>query len=157
MLAVVEDEQRALLLEPLDEVHRWIAVGEARAERLRDRRRKKIAARKRRQFHEPDAVRIVGDEICRGVNRRTRLADPARPDQRHEAVPADQRFDLAHLGLAADERGGLDRQVVAVIAERWERRKLGGQTRTGELIDVFRMRQVFQTVPAEAVERRSIR
>jgi hypothetical protein len=55
-------------------------------------------------------------------------------------------LDPADLLLTPDERGHLYRQVMAECGKRAKRRKIIDQTVTAQLIDLFRLTEIFEAV-----------
>jgi hypothetical protein len=84
------------------------------------------------------------------------LADATRSSQGDQAHvhATQQRSDGGDLVLAAEQRGGLRRQVGAVRVERVQRRKGCRQIGGDELEDLLGQAEVFQAVRAEVAQRR---
>ena len=74
-------------------------------------------AARAREVDEPDAVRELGLEGARGLDREPALAHAGRPGERHEAVLVQNARDLAELVLAADERRRRRGQIAAAPAD----------------------------------------
>ena len=68
----------------------------------------------------------LGRDLGRDLQRQARLADPARPGQRHQPLVRDERGELLHLVGPADEARALHRQVARQLVERAQRRELLG-------------------------------
>ncbi len=116
MLAVVEHEQELTAGEVLPQAveHR---CGRARAvlhldaERGRDSRRDIGGITDRRQVGEPDTFAVRIELAVTDLSGEPGLADAAGADDRHDAVPIEQRPGRVDLGAAPDERVGRDGQV----------------------------------------------
>jgi hypothetical protein len=113
VLAVVEDEQRALRLQVRGQrlQQRAVRLG-AHAEQLRRLADDERRVADRRQVDEPDAVGERGQLRGGDLEREPCLAEAAHAEQRHQAGRAEMRLHLALLALAADEGSRLVRQVV---------------------------------------------
>ena len=147
VLAIVEDDERSLRAQREHEILERVAIARAReAERLRNRGGNVVAARERRELDEPYAVDVPIEQIRRHLQRRSRLADAARTDEREQAMPLDERDDFGDLPIATDERTQLQRQVVRKHVERSQGRKLRGEIRCDRLIHVFRLREIAETI-----------
>ena len=70
------------------------------------------------QIQEPRAVRELGHQLGRDLQRQPRLAEAAHAEQRQQPRGGRCVLDLVELALAADERGGLQRQVVRDLPRR---------------------------------------
>jgi hypothetical protein len=68
----------------------------------------------------------------------------------------DEISDDRSVVSASEERRQLDGQVVRLIGEGLERRKLAAQARVQDLVDVLRPQQIAKPVFAEVADRGSI-
>ena len=105
MLEVVQHEDSPLRAEEaLDSGNRRFAAHRSHVERLRDRTRDVLTLCDGREEDQPGTVRILGLEPPCHVEGQPRLAHPARPGERHEAVvlPVKQVRDRATVLVATD-------------------------------------------------------
>ena len=98
------------------------------------------------QLHERHPVGMALDPLGGGVDGQPGLADPRRAGQRHEPVGVERVGDRRQLVGPTDQRGRLERQVVAVGVQRPQRRELADQVGVGELVHPLRPDQVLQLV-----------
>ena len=121
-----------------------VAVG---ADRVRNRRKDERRVAERRERDEPHAVGEGMRRLARNGEREPRLADAARPGDRHRSGSVEERLqDVGELLLAPDERVGGERKVRAVEAlQRW---KLA----VAELVDALGRREVLEAMFAEVDE-----
>ena len=157
LLEVVEDEQEALVAQPVGE--RFLdrataALGDA--ERTRDARCDEHRIADRLERHEEDAVREVVRRPRRELERQPRLAGPARPGQRQQPGPRQQPGRRLELRVAPDERRQLGRQVVRPGVERAERREVGREAVGDDLDDPDRRAEVLEPVLAEVAQRDAV-
>src|SRR5258708_6492272 len=94
----------------------------------------------RRQLHEPDAVRKMLCQIGADLQSQTGLPRSSGSKERDDAMTGKLALDLRYFRFAADEAGELDRQVVGIAVERFERGKIRRQSGTEHL--VYRLRPV---------------
>jgi hypothetical protein len=113
VLAVVECDQQP-------------ALGELRRQRVDHRLRRELANRKRarnlagherriadwRQIHPPHTIRVIVKRLGGDLQGQPCLPAPTRSGQSEQARSAEQLANLCDLGLAANEAGELDGQVV---------------------------------------------
>ena len=125
VLAVIEDQQQLLALEPLrNRLVDPAALLLAHAQRLGDDAGDQFRIADRREVDEPHAIGIAIEQLRADLHRQPRLANATRANQREQAVTVEQFFDLGDVVLAADEAGGLNRKIVGQRIERAQRRKL---------------------------------
>ena len=105
--------------------HRRERVGHrSDAHRERDRVGDVVGIGHARQFDEPDVVE-PRQQVGRRLHGEPRLADPADPGERHDAVRArTSSTTRADVTLATDERRTLDRQVVRERVDAANRREV---------------------------------
>ena len=156
LLEVVEDEQHLPVRDELQgPVPREVLHVAGSAQRVGDRRPHQLGAVHRVQRDEEQAVRVG---VLQGGGDRERdpgLARPAGTGERHQPdlVVAEQAGDLGELRRPADQRRRGDRQVGAA-AEAAQRREVVGQVRHHEVVQVLRLVEVLEPVPAEVADRR---
>jgi hypothetical protein len=105
MFAIIEDQERLVVAQDAGEdgVGR-AARGGPNAERRRERARHERRIGQRREFDQPDTIRVGGQECHRDRQGEARLADPARtcerqqPDRRRIQCDAGGR----QIGFTAD-------------------------------------------------------
>ena len=127
----------------------------AQAEHGGDRERHQPRVGHRGDVDEPDAVRVRLDDAAGHLDRQPGLARAARPDHGDQPVLSHQQAQLDALGLPADERGHLGRQVV--------RDRVGGagpgelplQARRDELEQPFPVVEAAQPVQAQVEQGRT--
>jgi hypothetical protein len=86
--------------------------GRGRARKGRhDGLRHRLLVNGRVELAQPRAIAEGRQPLHRGVQRKTRLADPADADHRYQRRPSHRRRQLSELAHPADERAELDRQV----------------------------------------------
>src|SRR4051812_2527970 len=93
----------------------------------------------------------MGAGACR-LGRQTRLADPARPGDRHETVLFEQLDDRSDVLVAPDEARQTLRKVADAGARRAKRRELVVEPGHIERIQVLGSRYVAQRVRTEVTE-----
>ena len=153
VLAVVDHEQRGLVAEPLCE-----GLGDgpagllADAERFGGGLRHQLWLAERRELDQPDAVLEAVDHVGGRLEREAGLARAAGADEGEHAAGRELLLDLRELGVATDEAGRADRQVVAARVHRPERRKFRAEISCGDLEDPLRALEVAEAVPAEVAE-----
>ncbi len=76
------------------------------------------------------------------LKRQARLADPARPGQRHQPMSLHRGLHLGELGLAPNEAGNHSPQVPWTRIWRTQRRKVCGQALRLDLEHLDRGRQI---------------
>jgi len=87
MFAIIEHQQRAFRFERAHEILEGITFGgQAKTERVRDGRRKVVAAGKGREFDEPRAVARAVEEIRSNLQRGARFADSTGPHERDQPM-----------------------------------------------------------------------
>ena len=130
VLEVVEHEQRRPLAQVVEELllRREAAVGAVHREldRLGNRRRQELRRGHRDERDEVHAVRVAFDPARGGLERESRLARPARADEREQAAVGilEQPVDLVELRRAADERRAWGRQVLHARLDRLQQREV---------------------------------
>ena len=158
MLEVVEHEQRRPLAEVVEQLllRREAAVGAVHREldRLGNRRRQELRRRHRDERDEVHAVRVALDPARGGLERESRLARPARPDEREQAAVGilEQPVDLVELRRAADERRARGRQVLHARLDRLQQREVAREPVDLELVDALRRAQILEAVHAEVAD-----
>ncbi len=153
LLAVVEDEQQTAAARVLGHRARErLARPAAHAERGGRRAHDALGVVRRREVHEPHAVREAAEHLASHLQREARLADAAGADQGHESRAGEHRLRPLDLGRAADERRAGGRQVVR---RRSGGRGLEGGERFGEVRHggVARARGLLERPQHDAVER----
>jgi hypothetical protein len=84
----------------------------------RDGRRHKRTVSQCRQLHQPHAMSEVRHGVARCSQRQARFANSTDPDQRDNALLANQLGNPAQVLIASDQRGERLRQVVTADARR---------------------------------------
>ena len=92
-------------------------IGAANVDGVRKEADSILSATRPREVDEPDAIREVGLEGTRGLDREPALAHPRRAGERHEAVLVQKAGDLGELVLAAHERRRRRGQIAAAPAD----------------------------------------
>ncbi len=134
VFAIVEDEQEPLVAEEAGERGGERALGLlAKIERGRDAFDDHRGISGRGEFDEPNAVRIVVDQVGSHLQRQARLAGATRAGEREQARAAEQALHFGQFALAADEARELQGQIIRRAFERKQRRELGRQIAGGEL------------------------
>ncbi|EDT39701.1 hypothetical protein BamMEX5DRAFT_4509 [Burkholderia ambifaria MEX-5] len=111
MLAIVEHEQHPAMRDARQHRFERQRAGRQRdVQRVRQRGGDELRARNRRQRHERRAIRKARLGPDRGFDRDARLADAARPDQRHDARRVERREDIGDHLLPPHERGRRGRE-----------------------------------------------
>ncbi len=106
MLAVIQHKQQLRGPQPVGQrLGCWHLTRLPDAERLHDLRRNQPRAGDPGQIGKPHAVSKTAGQLCRDLDRQSRLADPASPGQRDYARRAEQQTQLGHLVLATQEAG----------------------------------------------------
>jgi hypothetical protein len=104
MLAVIQNDEE---LPVAHEARQRVEHGAARlfldAQYGRGGLRHQLRVGNRRQFDEPDAVRIVLQHDRSHLHRQPRLAEAAHAEQRQQPTVGEQLTHLRHLAIAADE------------------------------------------------------
>ena len=158
MLEVVEHEQRRPLAQVVEELflRREAAVGAVHREldRLGNRRRQELRRRHRDERDEVHAVRVALDPARGGLERESRLARPARPDEREQAAVGilEQPVDLVELRRAADERRAWGRQVLHARLDRLQQREVAREPVDLELVDALRRAEILEAVHAQVAD-----
>lgn len=119
MLAIVEDQKRALLAQEGDGVFdcRTAALSlgaHGAAQRFAD----ELGVVEGAELDEPDAVAFVVEKIRADLESESRFSDAARPEKRHQTVARERGLDLGDFGVPANERRQLARQVVQLQSRR---------------------------------------
>ena len=160
MLEVVEQEQHAPIFQTLHErLCQCLAWLFPQPEGRRGRRWHQIRVG---QTGKIDQERAVGERL-QGFPRHPQpqagLAHSTRTGQRHQPHVRTQQevADLLHLALPAQERGGMDGEVMGHVSGGVEGRERRRQCRVVKLEDLLRLQDVAQTVFAEGFEGDSIR
>ena len=161
MLAVVEHNQRAPILEMIDEpfhggAHRaapWRRIGAgaalAHSELGGHRARHHLAVGDPSQIGKPHPVRERHQHLGGDLHRQPRLARPAGPGDRAQPVGVEQVNQLGDLVSSPDEPSHLYRQIVGTVVQGPERREVGGQRGMLELVEAVRLGQVGEPMDAE--------
>jgi len=104
------------------------------------------------EVDEVDAVREPVDLVSGGPDREPCLAGPTGSRQRDEADVGvvETLADRPELGVAADERRGLGREVVRPEVKGLERRELGRQARAGDLEDALGAAEILEPMFASS-------
>ena len=118
VFAIVENDQSLERRKPLGEVLRGLPWAQRHAEGGGDRRRDQRRIGDRCQLDEPGAVGPAIDLQCGHRQRKTRLADSARADDRHDAAFAEARRQCREVAIAAIQRRGIARQIGARCSRR---------------------------------------
>ena len=150
MLTVVEHQQQVLALQeprqPLCHRHTlWRRV----AHRGRDRVGQVVGIEHLRELAEPDAVRIVRQQLGADLEREAGLAHATHAHDRDHPRRPHPVGDRSQVVLATDEGAELVRQVRAVRVQGPQRRERGRQARSFDLEQVHRGLQVAQPVLPE--------
>ena len=149
LLQVVEHDQQVAPCQELEGGR--AAPGLARqAEHLPDLRPHRLAARRVGQRHEVHPVAKGVDCALGECDRQPRLARAPGARQGHEprVGPRQEDAELLKVGLPSDQRGGRYRQA-AGRAEAPDRGELAVQTLGRRLVEVLRIRQVLESMPAQ--------
>ena len=160
LLEVVEDDQDLLRAEPAAELVERRALGRvAEADRRRDQREDGIAVGRGDEVDEVDAVGEPVDLVGGGTDGEPGLAAAAGTGERDEpdVGVVEALADRPELGVAADERGCLGREVVRPEVEGRQRQELSRQARMGELEEPLRPPEVLQSMLPEVAQRRAVR
>ena len=128
------------------------ATGLDQAQRRQDRCRDQARIADRLERDEPDPIRESLGNVCRELERETRLARAARSGECQEPGAPQEIARLAQLGVASDEARELGRQVVRPAIERADRRELGPFALDHQLADPLRA-EVLEAVLAEPAQR----
>ena len=139
LLEVVEEHEQALIRDVLDQA----VVG---ADRRPDRPLDECGVADGLEGNPEDAVGKLLDRVGGELQREPRLAAPAGPGQRHQAVGANELTRLRELAPPADQRRRLDRQIRPI--QRAQRRKVS----VTELEEPVRGAEVLEAVLAEVEE-----
>ena len=152
MFAVVDHHQRRTRCRPrAQRIERRLPLPLRHPERFEDGRGDQGRPLRAHERRKPHAVGKHGRDFGRDLQRQTRLADPARPGQRHQPLVRHECGQLLHLVGPADEARALHRQVARKLVERVQRRELLGP----ELPDDHRVPKVAQAVLAEVAQRQA--
>ena len=153
MLAVVEDEEQAAVPEIF---HQGFDDRPARGfldpQHARHGLRHEARVVHGCELDQPDAIREFVDQIGADLQRKPALSDAAHAEQGQEPELHEQLLHFAQLGLAADERRELVRQVVGRRLERTQRRELVPQARVQELVEGFGRSKIAQADRAELAQ-----
>ncbi len=153
VLAVVEDEQQAFVLEVLLQAHRD-----------RHDRRRAVAHRgghgvlevvrivDRRELAEPHSVGMIGCDGCANLEGESRLPHATHSGDRHQARLEQPRFDVGQLVFAPDEAAELVGQVGGVDIDRTKRRVYRRCTGDLDLEEVHRALEITKSVITEVDE-----
>lgn len=152
LLEVVQDEQQPSIGELLGEALAGRQRGRC-VERVGHEAGHRVRVRHPVQRHEVDAVGEGALEPGRRGQRDPGLAAAARPGEGQQAGAAGEQLDdLAHLGLASDQRGAWRGQRGA-SAEAAQRREPGLEPRHDDVVEVGVAVDVLEAVPSEVAER----
>ncbi len=155
VLEVVEHEQRGPFAQEVDQLvtgrDRAVRVVDLELQALGDGGREQVRCRDTDERNEVDTVLIAVDPASGCLERQSRLADTARPDQRQQAAVGlvEHAIDRGELVGPPHERGARSREVPDPRFERLQRRELGGEPVDLELEDALRDTQVLEAVRAE--------
>ncbi len=118
---------------------------------LGDGGREQIGCRDTDERNEVDTVLVAVDPASGCLERQSRLADTARPDECQQAAVGlvEHAIDRGKLVGSPHERGARSRKVPDPRFERLQRRELGGEPVDLELEDALRDTQVLEAVRAE--------
>ena len=106
-----------------------------RFEDLRHCLRHKGGVGQRGEFHEPNAVGRMFQQIGGGLQSKARFAAAARPNQRDEPGILQKANDFRAFLFASNQGGELLRQVVGIggVIQRFQRREIGRKFRMQKL------------------------
>ncbi len=126
MFAVVQDDERRLVAEGVTDRFEQSAPGlvthtHGRCQCVVDH----VVLRHRGEIDHPDAVGELVDRLRRRLQSQSRFAGSADAGERQQPVHLEQAENLGKLGIAADEVGQLNRQIVRHCVERAERWEFG--------------------------------
>ena len=158
MLAVVDEEQQRLRPQIVDDglpqrTSGAIADPEATGDGLHDQ----VGIADRRQLDQPHAVRLLTDELGRGLDHQPRLSGAAGADHRDQPMRPSECLELRQLPLASDEGGQLRRKVGAAALHGPERGKLHIQAIDDQLEHAFGNGQVLEPMRPEVADRHAVR
>ena len=160
LLEVVEDEQDLLGAELPPELVERRSIDRVGDPDGRGRQREDgIGIGCGDEVDEVDAVGEPVDLVRGGPDREPRLAGPTGPRERDQAdiVVVEALADRLELGVAADERRRLGREVVRPEVERGEWRELRRQDRVRDLEDPLRPSQVLESMLTQIAQRDAVR
>ncbi len=124
VLAVVEHQEQLAHLQVLDDARRQRQAGMLHAaQRGRDDLRHRVGVVGGRELAHPCTRGEARQHLCCDLHREPGLADAAGTSQRDQPCVVQQRGDACDVGVAADERGHLHREVPR---ERGQRRAAAG-------------------------------
>ena len=150
VLAVIQDQEHPPVCEVIAQrFFEPVAGLLSETEDVGDRLRNEAMIRDNAQFNDPDSVRIARREFPCQLQREPRLADARRAGQGQEAHGGLQLAELRELGMPANERCQLERQVGQFATQRADRRELPWIIQVNELEDVLHAGQVFEAVKPE--------
>ena len=97
---------------------------------------------------------VAIDPARGGLERKSRLARPARPDEREQTAVGilEQPVDLVELGGAADERRARGGQVLHARFDRLQQREVAGEPVDLELVDALRCAEILESVHAQVAD-----
>ena len=100
------------------------------------------------------AVRVALDPARGGLERESRLARTARPDEREQAAVGilEQPVDLVELRRTPDERRARGRQVLHARLDRLQQREVAREPVDLELVDALRGAEILEAVHAEVAD-----
>jgi hypothetical protein len=106
VLAIVQNDQELPRAERLDQrvQRRLVAVDRGPHGGCNGRRHQRTV-NECRQLHQPRAVSEIGDRRARRRQCQAGFANSTYPNQRHDALLADQLGNAVHILIASDERG----------------------------------------------------
>ena len=104
MLAIVEDQQQASPVEPVDELRlETSAASFVDADTARNRARHVASSGEDRQIADVNPVAVPAADRSCDLQSEARFADTARAPQGHEARDVHEVSDAEQIGVAADE------------------------------------------------------
>jgi hypothetical protein len=101
------------------------------------------------EFHEPDAVAELVQEVCADLKGEAGFADAAGTDKRNEARGPQKALRLLNFAGATHKIRALDGKIVQKGGERANGREVGRQVRVNDLADGLGTDEVAEAVLAE--------
>src|SRR5262249_58420318 len=86
--------------------------GKTEPKAMREEGRPGLRVLERGELCKPYPVGIMVEEAAPRLNGEPRLADAARPGERHQPMAAQPRLDLGEVGFASDQTGQLLGKIV---------------------------------------------
>src|SRR2546421_4719401 len=157
LFEVVEHEQHPLSLDVIEHARkRHLRAAYLNTEGVRDRRRNELRIADRREREEESAVAECRRRLLGDPQRQSGLSRPSRPGQRDESRLLEEPLPFGDLALAADEARRLRWQERRGAIECPKRRKVGSAPADHELIEVLRIREIFQPELTEVADRYAV-